>query len=79
MEVFNLHQAVWLLITRVITGVNGFLTAAGLAQSVERLYAEREVASSILQGRTITQGQLRNEGTPFALQAAWPSRGSGAT
>ena len=41
MEVFNLYQAVW----RLITGLNGFLTVAG--QSVEHLTAEWEVAGSI--------------------------------
>ena len=44
------------------------ITAAGLAQLVERLPAEREVAGSI--------PGAGNEGTPFALQAAGPSRGS---
>ena len=65
MEVFNLYQAVW----RLITGLNGFLTVAG--QSVEHLTAEWEVAGSI----PVTD--MRNGGTLFALQAAWPSRGSG--
>ena len=45
---------------------------AGLAQSLERLTAEREVAGSIPGAGTL----LRNEGTSFALQAARPSRGS---
>ena len=55
-----------------------FITAAGLAQSVERLTAEREVAGSIPGAGPILRvlKQLRNEGTPFALQAAGPSRGS---
>ena len=55
-----------------------FLTAAGLAQSVERLTAEREVAGSILRAGPILRvlKQLRNKGTPFALQAAGPSHGS---
>ena len=46
------------------------LTAPRLAPSVERLTAEREVAGSILNFLK----QLRNEGTPFALQVARPSR-----
>ena len=59
--------------------MNGFLTAAGLAQSVERLTAEREVASSIPGvGPLLDQGQLRNKATPLALQSARPLRGSGA-
>ena len=37
------------------------LTVAGLAQSVERLTAEREVAGSIPGGRTITQGLKMTE------------------
>ena len=45
---------------------------AGLAQSLERLTAEREVAGSIPGAGPL----LRNEGTFFALQAARPSRGS---
>ena len=44
---------------------------AGLAQSVERLTAQREVAGSIPGAGPL----LRNEGTSFALQAARPSRG----
>ena len=55
-----------------------FLTAAGLAQSVERLTAEREVASSIPGAGPLLRvlKWLRNEGTFFALQTARPSRGS---
>ena len=45
--------------------------AARLAQSVERLTVEREVAGSIPGA-----GQLRNEGTTFALQTVGPSRDS---
>ena len=45
---------------------------SGLAQSLERLTAEREVAGSIPGAGPL----LRNEGTSFALQAARPSRGS---
>ena len=45
---------------------------AGLAQSLERLTAEREVAGSIPGAGPL----LRNEGISFALQAARPSRGS---
>ena len=45
---------------------------AGLAQSSERLTAEREVAGSIPGAGPL----LRNEGISFALQAARPSRGS---
>ena len=53
-------------------------TAAGLAQSVERLTAEREVAGSIPGTGPILMvlKWLRNEGTAFALQMARPSRGS---
>ena len=52
------------------------LTVAGLAQSVERLTAEREVAGSIPEARPTLRvlKWLRNEGTPFALQPARPSR-----
>ena len=51
-----------------------FETTLVLAQSVEHVTAEREVTGSFPGGRTnIIQ---RNEGTPFALQAARPSRGS---
>ena len=51
---------------------------AELAQSVERLTAEREVAGSIPEAGPILRvlKQLRNEGTSFAQQAARPSRGS---
>ena len=54
------------------------LTVAGLAQSVERLTAEREVAGSITGARLLLRvlKWLRNKGTSFALQAAKPSRGS---
>ena len=45
---------------------------AGLAQSLERLTAEREVAGSIPGAGQL----LRNEGISFALQAARPLRGS---
>ena len=41
MEVFNLYQAVWLL----IASLNGFLIVTG--QPVEHLIEEREVAGSI--------------------------------
>ena len=50
-----------------------FETTLVLAQSVEHVAAEREVTGSFPGGRTNIQ---RNEGTPFALQAARPSRGS---
>ena len=52
------------------------LTVAGLAQSVERLTAEREVAGSIPgAGPTLrVLKRLRNDGTSFALQPARPSR-----
>ena len=55
-----------------------FLSVAGLAQSVERLTAEREVAGSIPGAGPLLRvlKWLRNEGTSFALQAARPSRGS---
>ena len=51
---------------------------ARLAQSVDRLTAEREVTDSILGTGPILKvlKQLRNEGTNFALQTASPSRGS---
>ena len=54
------------------------LTVAGLAQSVERLTAEREVAGSITGARLLLRvlKWLRNKGTSFVLQAAKPSRGS---
>ena len=47
-------------------------TAAGLAQSVERSTAEREVAGSILWAGAVLRvlKKLINEGTPFAPQAA---------
>ena len=47
-------------------------TAAGLAQSVERLTAEREVAGSILWAGAVLRvlKKLIDEGTPFAPQAA---------
>ena len=64
----NIHFQPW----------NIHLTVAGLAQSVERLTAEREVAGSIPWAGPLlgVLKWLRNEGTPFALQAARPSRGS---
>ena len=54
------------------------ITAAGLAQLVKRLTAEREVAGLIPGAGPILRvlKYLRNEGIPFALQAAGPSRGS---
>ena len=54
------------------------MAAAGLAQSVERSTAEREVAGSIPWVGPILRvlNKLRNEGTTFALQMARPSRGS---
>ena len=54
------------------------LTAAGLAQSVERMTAERKVAGSIPGAAPllVVLKYLRNEGTPFVLQAAGRSRGS---
>ena len=50
---------------------------AGLAQLVECLTAEREVAGSIPRtGPTLrVLKTLRNEGTSFALQTARPSHG----
>ena len=59
--------------------INQFnLTVAGLAQSVERLTAEREVAGSIPGAEPLLRvlKWLRNEGTSSALQAVRPSRGS---
>ena len=60
------------------TSLKTALTAAGLAHSVERLTAEREVAGSILGTGPILRVSkwLRNEGTAFALKMARPSRGS---
>ena len=54
------------------------LTAAVLAQSVEHLTAEREVAGSILGAGPVLRvlKSLRNEGTAFALQMARPAHGS---
>ena len=51
---------------------------AGLAQSVERLTVEREDAGSIPGTGPILRvsKEVRNEGNPFALQAARPWRGS---
>ena len=51
---------------------------AGLAQSVECLTAEREVAGLIPRAGPLLRvlKWLRNEGTSFALQAARPLRGS---
>ena len=51
---------------------------AGLAQSVECLTVEREVAGLIPRVGPLLRvlKWLRNEGTSFALQAASPSRGS---
>ena len=53
------------------------LTASGLAQLVECLTAELEVAGSIPGAGPILRvlKQLRNEGNTFALQMARPSRG----
>ena len=48
------------------------LEAAGLAQSLERLTAEREVVDSIAGLGHILEGTER----PFALQSARPSCGS---
>ena len=58
--------------------MRGRLFDQGLAQSVERLTAEREVAGSIPGAGPILRvlNQLRNEGTPFAVQTGRPSRGS---
>ena len=57
-------------ISLLSTRNQNYLIAAGLAQSVDHLTAEREVTGSI------PVAELRNEGTPCALQAARPSRGS---
>ena len=64
--------------TRKVFVIFTNLTVAGLAQSVERLTAEREVAGSIPGARLLLRvlKWLRNEGNSFALQAAKPSRGS---
>ena len=55
-----------------------WLTATTLAQSVEGFTAEREVVGSIPGVGPILRvlKLLTNEGTSFAMQAAWPSRGS---
>ena len=57
-----------------------FLTAVGLAQSAERLTAEREVVGSIPGTgptlRVLHLKWLRNGGTTFALQMARASSGS---
>ena len=54
------------------------IAAKGLAQSVERLTAEREVVGSIPGVGLILRvlNKLRNDGNTFALQMARPSRGS---
>ena len=54
------------------------LKLQGLAESVERLTEEQEMAGSIpVAGPTHRVLKwLKNEGTAFALQMAWPSRGS---
>ena len=54
------------------------LKLQGLAQSVERLTEEHEIAGSIpVAGPTLRVLKwLRNEGTAFALQMARPSCGS---
>ena len=54
------------------------IAAEGLAQSVERLTAEREVVGSIPGVGLILRvlNKLRNDGNTFALQMARPSRGS---
>ena len=47
-------------------------------RGIERLTAEREVVGSIPKAGPIVRvlKSLRNEGNPFALHAARPSRGS---
>ena len=54
------------------------LSAAGLAQSVEHLTAEREVAGSIPGAGPLLKvlKELRNEGTLFSQATTRPSRGS---
>ena len=81
--VFHLPMTPYVLCLRQASGAWGrhsyyshFL--AGLAQSVERLSAKRKRAFDS-RGQSNTQGlkkTLRNEGTPFTVQAARPSRGS---
>ena len=66
-EIWVLHASVFVFECFVLE------TTLVLAQSVEHVTAEREVTGSFPGGRTNIQ---RNEGTPFALQAARPSRGS---
>ena len=52
------------------------LTTIGLAQSVERLTAERKATSSMAGPILRVLKSVRTEGTPYALQTARPSRGS---
>ena len=52
--------------------MKGLTTAARVAQLVEPLTAEREVAEPILK----VLKQLKKEGTAFSLQMTGPSRGS---
>ena len=53
------------------------ITAAGLAQSLDRLNEERKVGSLICGVAPVlwVLKLLRNEGTAFALQTTRPSRG----
>ena len=55
-----------------------YFTMAGIAQSVQRLTAEWEVAGSIPRAGAILRvlKYMRNDGTAFALQTARPSLGS---
>lgn len=53
------------------------LTEAGLAQSVERLTVERDVAGSIPGAEPILGVSLKITGTSFALQTTGTLRGSG--
>ena len=76
-EIRHFHIVVVQQRQRNVQKIVMHVTAAGLAQSVERLTAEREVADSIPGAGSLLRvlKWLINEGTPFALQVAGPSRG----
>ena len=65
-------------LVRLVCSCEALFDSAGLAQSIERLTAEREVAGSIPGTGPILRvlKELRKEGTAFALQTAGPCRGS---
>ena len=76
-EIRHFHIVVVQQRQRNVQKIVMHVTAAGLAQSVGRLTAEREVADSIPGAGPLLRvlKWLINEGTPFALQVAGPSRG----